>query len=51
MAGVAVNGAELDDLQALLRSALRTLPHARYALYHLPVGADGRRCIDNNFLR
>jgi len=38
-----VNGAELDDLQALLRSALRTLPHARYALYHLPVGADGRR--------
>ena len=43
VAGVAVNGAELDDLQALLRSALRTLPHARYALYHLPAGADGRR--------
>ena len=38
----AANGAELDDLQALLRSALRTLPHARYALYHLPAGC-GRR--------
>ena len=38
-----MSGVELDDLQALLRSALRSLPHARYALYHLPVGADGRR--------
>jgi deferrochelatase/peroxidase EfeB len=38
-----VSAVELDDLQALLRSALRTLPHARYALYHLPAGADGRR--------
>lgn len=37
-----MSGVELDDLQALLRSALRTLPHARYALYHLPAGADGR---------
>ncbi|HVK35113.1 MAG TPA: hypothetical protein VM428_05590 [Microlunatus sp.] len=37
-----MNAVELDDLQALLRSALRTLPHARYALFHLPVGADGR---------
>jgi Dyp-type peroxidase family len=38
-----VSGLDLDDLQALLRSALRTLPHARYALYHLPPGSDGRR--------
>ena len=38
-----MNGIELDDLQALLRSALRTLSHARYALYHLPMGAEGRR--------
>ena len=38
-----MSAVELDDLQALLRSALRTLPHARYALYHLPMGADGRR--------
>ena len=37
-----MNAVELDDLQALLRSALRTLPHARYALFHLPVGSDGR---------
>ncbi len=33
---------ELEDLQALLRSSLRTLPDARYALYHLPAGSDGR---------
>ncbi|HEY5980738.1 MAG TPA: hypothetical protein VIT41_14010 [Microlunatus sp.] len=38
-----MSGVELDDLQALLRSALRTLPDARYALYHLPEGSDGRR--------
>ena len=38
-----MSGLDLDDLQALLRSALRTLPHARYALYHLPPGSDGRR--------
>ena len=38
-----MSAAELDDLQALLRSALRTLPDARYALYHLPAGSDGPR--------
>lgn len=38
-----MSGLDLDDLQALLRSALRTLPHARYALFHLPPGSDGRR--------
>ena len=38
-----MSGLDLDDLQALLRSALRTLPHARYGLYHLPPGSDGRR--------
>jgi Dyp-type peroxidase family len=34
---------ELADLQALLRSALRTLPDVRFGLYHLPPGSDGRR--------
>ena len=38
-----MSSVELDDLQALLRSALRSLPDARYALYHLPAGSDGRR--------
>lgn len=42
-----VDGAALDlgDVQALVRSSLRSLPHARYALYHLPPGGDGRRLL------
>ena len=35
-------GLDLGDLQALVRSSLRSLPDARYALYHLPPGSNGR---------
>lgn len=33
---------DLGDVQALLRSALRTLPEVRFALFHLPPGSNGR---------
>jgi Dyp-type peroxidase family len=36
---------ELGDLQALLRSALRTLPDVRFALFHLPHGSRGRQLL------
>ncbi len=41
MAGA--TGAELDDMQGLLRSAFRTLPDACFAMYTLGEAAGGRR--------
>ena len=41
MDGVAIP--DLDDVQGLLRSAYRTLPHAAYSLYQLRDSAGGRR--------
>jgi len=37
--------AELDDMQGLLRSGFRTLPHAWYDLYHLGDAPAGRRLL------